>query len=243
MKITILTLFPEMFDGFLTTSIIKKAQLKEKVSISVVNIRDYTLDRHNRCDDTPFGGGAGLVMMAQPVVDAIEANRSDLSKVILMTPQGLPFKQEKAREFKAYGDLVLVCGHYEGFDERIRAYSDEECSIGDFVLTGGELAAMVVSDAVIRLVDEVITSASHENDSFEDGLLEHPHYTHPASFRGVEVPEVLRSGHHENIRLWRLKESLRKTRKNRPDLLVNREFSKDELKCLKALDEENEKPS
>ncbi len=207
MKITILTLFPEMFDGFIRTSIINKAVLKHAVEINVVNIRDYTLDKHNRCDDYPFGGGAGLVMLAQPVVDAIQAVKGSSSRTVMMTPQGSVFTQQKAKKMSAsIEDLIIVCGHYEGFDERIRHYVDEEISIGDFVLTGGELPAMVISDALVRLLDNVITTESHENDSFENGLLEYPHYTRPIDYNGMSVPEVLRSGHHERIRQWRLKD-------------------------------------
>lgn len=236
MKITILTLFPEMFEGFKATSIIRKAQLKEAVELDIVNIRDYTQDKHQRCDDYPFGGGAGLVMLAQPVVDAIKAVRNDHSKVLMMTPQGSTFDQDKAA-FLAQGEqnLVLVCGHYEGFDERIRSYVDEEISIGDFVLTGGELPAMIISDAIIRLLDSVITKESHENDSFENGLIEYPHYTRPVEFEGMIVPEVLRNGHHEKIRQWRLKESLRKTLRVRPDLIENRQLTKEEIKLLEEI--------
>lgn len=239
MKISILTLFPEMFDGFKETSIIKKAILKEHVHLDIVDMRSFTEDKHNRVDDYPYGGGAGLVLMCQPVVDAIESVRTDESTVVLLSPQGPTFNQKMAYEFAEFKHLVLVCGHYEGFDERIRDYVDMELSIGDFVLTGGEVAAMVVSDAVIRLVDGVITKESHEDDSFSDGLLEYPHYTRPREYRGKAVPEVLLSGHHGNIETFRLKESLRKTKRIRPDLLENRDFSKQELALLKEIEEES----
>lgn len=232
MKISILTLFPDMFTGFLETSIIKKARLKDYVDINIVDMRSFTQDKHNRVDDYPFGGGAGLVLMCQPVVDAIESVRTETSKVILLSPQGPTFNQATAYNLALETDIVLVCGHYEGFDERIRDYVDVELSIGDFVLTGGEIAAMAVSDAVIRLLDGVITKESHEDDSFSDGLLEYPHYTRPRDFRGKEVPEVLLSGHHENIRKFRLEKSIEKTLKIRPDLLKNKVFTKDELKAL-----------
>ena len=232
MKISILTLFPEMFTGFLETSIIKKARLKDHVDINIVDMRSFTQDKHNRVDDYPFGGGAGLVLMCQPVVDAIESVRTETSKVILLSPQGPTFNQATAYDLALESDIVLVCGHYEGFDERIRDYVDVELSIGDFVLTGGEIAAMAVSDAVIRLLDGVITKESHEDDSFSDGLLEYPHYTRPRVFNGKEVPEVLLSGHHENIRKFRLEKSIEKTLKIRPDLLKNKVFTKDELKAL-----------
>lgn len=240
MKITILTLFPEMFEGFQTTSIIKKAILKQLVEFEVIDMRSFTQDKHYRVDDTPCGGGQGLVLMCQPVVDAIEAVRTPQSRVYLMSPQGAAFKQSMARELQKQTHLILVCGHYEGFDERIRSYVDGEISIGDFVLTGGELAAMVISDAVIRLVEGVIKEESHEDDSFEDGLLEYPQYTRPIEYRGQVVPEVLLSGHHENIRKWRLEQSLRRTLQRRPDLLQSRELTKEEAKLMKViLDEQN----
>lgn len=231
-----------MFDGFINTSIIKKGILKEHVSVEIVDMRQYTEDKHNRVDDYPFGGGAGLVLMCQPVVDAIKDIKDDNSWVVLMTPQGMPFSQKVAQTYAAtYEHLILVCGHYEGFDERIRDYADAEISIGDYVLTGGELAAMVVSDAIIRLVDGVITKESHEDDSFSDGLLEYAHYTRPREFEGKEVPEVLLSGHHENIRKFRLKSSLEKTLKHRPDLLEKRTLSTEESEMLELIKTENQK--
>lgn len=232
MKITIISLFPEMFTGFIETSIIKKAILKEIVSLEVVDMRSFTEDKHNRVDDYPYGGGAGLVLMCQPVIDAIESVRTEQSKVIMMTPQGTTLKQSVAYDLAQEEHLIFLCGHYEGFDERIRSYVDMEMSIGDYVLTGGELAAMVISDAVIRLVEGVITQESHEDDSFSNGLLEYPHYTRPQNYRGMEVPAVLTSGHHGNVDKFRLKESLRKTLKVRPDLLKNRTFTKEELTLL-----------
>lgn len=241
MKISILTLFPDMFQGFIEASIIKKAILKELVSVEIVDIRSFTADKHNRVDDYPYGGGAGLVLMCQPVVDAIKATRTDTSLVAMLTPQGRPFKQATAYELSALEHLVLVCGHYEGFDERIRNYVDLELSLGDFVLTGGETAAMVMSDAIIRLVDGVITKESHEDDSFSNGLLEYPHYTRPRDFEGLEVPEVLISGHHANVERYRLKKSLEKTQRVRPDLLVDREFSKLEQQLLAEIDIEKQK--
>lgn len=235
MKISILTLFPEMFEGFKANSIIKNALIKELVSIEAFDIRSFTEDKHKHVDDYPYGGGAGLVLMCQPVVDAIEALRDEDSRVILLTPQGRTFKQSEAVRLKEEKHLIFVCGHYEGFDERIRDYVDEELSIGDFVLTGGELAAMVVSDAIIRLIDGVITVDSHEDDSFSQGLLEYPHYTRPRNYRGKEVPEVLLSGHHENIRKYRLSESLRRTYHKRPDLLAEKNLSEEEIKILDAI--------
>lgn len=218
-----------MFEGFINTSIIKKAILKEHVEVNIVDMRSFTLDKHNRVDDEPYGGGAGLVLMCQPVIDAIKATRTDNSKVIMMTPQGIQFKQSVAYDLAQEDHLIFVCGHYEGFDERIRQHVDLEVSLGDYVLTGGELAAMVISDAVIRLVNGVITSDSHEDDSFSNGLLEYPHYTRPFDYEGDEVPAVLISGHHDNVRKFRLEESLRRTFNKRPDLLKDRVFTKEEL--------------
>lgn len=229
MKISIISLFPDMFEGFINTSIIKKAILKEHVEVNIVDMRSYTLDKHNRVDDEPYGGGAGLVLMCQPVIDAIKATRTENSKVIMMTPQGIQFKQSVAYDLAQEDHLIFVCGHYEGFDERIRQHVDLEVSLGDYVLTGGELAAMVISDAVIRLVNGVITSDSHEDDSFSNGLLEYPHYTRPFDYEGDEVPAVLISGHHDNVRKFRLEESLRRTFNKRPDLLKDRVFTKEEL--------------
>ena len=241
MKVSIITLFPEMFNGFIETSIIKKAILKEIVEIEIVDMRSFTEDKHNRVDDYPYGGGAGLVLMCQPVVDAIRATRKDNSWVVMLTPQGKTFNQSIAQDYaNSYDHLVLVCGHYEGFDERIRSYVDQELSIGDFVLTGGETAAMVVADAVIRLVDGVITKESHEDDSFSNGLLEYAHYTRPRDYEGKEVPEVLISGHHENVRKFRLQSSLEKTLKFRPDLLEKVELDQESLKILEQIKENNE---
>lgn len=238
MKISVITLFPDMFTGFMETSIIKKAIRKGLIDFEVVDMRSFTQDKHNRVDDYPYGGGAGLVLMCQPVVDAIKATRTDNSIVAMMTPQGQTFNQQKAYELASVEHLILLCGHYEGFDERIRRYVDVELSLGDFVLTGGETAAMVMSDAIIRLVDGVITKESHEDDSFSDGLLEYPHYTRPHEYNGMSVPEVLTSGHHENIRKWRLKESIRRTLVKRPDLLKGRTFTKEELKLLNEVRDE-----
>lgn len=233
MKIDIITLFPEMFEGFKNTSIIKRSLEKGIVDIQTHNFRDYTLDKHNKVDDTPYGGGQGMVLSCQPIVDCIEALRKENSVVCLMSPQGLTLKQSLATKMALEIEhLILVCGHYEGFDERIRSYVDMELSIGDYVLTGGELGSMVVCDAITRLLEGAITKASHEDDSFSDGLLEYPQYTRPVEFRGQKVPDVLMSGHHENIRKWRLKQSLKRTLEKRPDLLENREYTKEELKLL-----------
>lgn len=238
MKITILTLFPEFFDSFQATSIIKRALEQKKVEFETINFRDYTLDKHHKVDDTPCGGGQGMVLMCQPVIDCIRAVRQTDSLVVMMTPQGKPFTQSIAHDFSKLKHLILLCGHYEGFDERIRDYIDVEVSLGDFVLTGGEGAAMVISDAVIRLLDGVILEDSHEDDSFENGLLEYPQYTRPVDFEGKTVPEVLLSGHHANIRTWRLKQSLQRTMQRRPDLLKERIFTKEEHILLEELKKE-----
>ena len=219
MKIDILTLFPEMFEGFINSSIIKRARENKLVEINIHNIRDYTEDKHNRVDDYPYGGGNGMVLMCQPVVDAIEAFKTDESTVILMCPQGKPYKQDLAYQLKTKKHLILVCGHYEGFDERIRNFVDLEISIGDYVLTGGEIPAMVITDSVTRLIDGVIVKESYINESFNNNLLDYPVYTKPVEYRGLKVPEVLLSGHHENINKWRKEESIKRTEIRRPDLL------------------------
>ena len=219
MKIDILTLFPNMFDGFLNESIIKRAIEDKHVEINVHDIRSYSKDPHKRVDDYSIGGGAGMVLMPQPIFDAVDDLKTNESYVILMTPQGMPYKQEKAYELSKKKHIIIVCGHYEGFDERIRTLADLELSIGDYVLTGGELPSMVVTDSIVRLLDGVITSDSHINDSFHNNLLDYPVYTKPNNFRGMKVPEILLSGHHENIRKWRLEKQIEKTRERRPDLL------------------------
>ncbi|MGX8834415.1 tRNA (guanosine(37)-N1)-methyltransferase TrmD [Amedibacillus sp. YH-ame6] len=240
MKITILTLFPEFFESFQSTSIMKRAIEKGLVELECVNFRDYTLDKHHNVDDTPCGGGQGMLLSVQPIADCLKAIRGDDSFVIMMTPQGERFQQKMARELVIHhSHIILLCGHYEGFDERIRSYVDLEVSLGDFVLTGGEGAALVISDALIRLLDGVIQEESHLDDSFENGLLEYPQYTRPVEFDGMQVPEVLLSGHHANIKKWRLKESLKRTMQKRPDLLINRVYTKEEKKLLKEIEDEH----
>ena len=220
MKITILTLFPEMFTP-LQESIVGRAVKENKLTIEVVNLRDYTEDKHKKCDDYPFGGGAGMVMMAQPVGSAIEAvDPEHTARRIYMSPKGKTFRQEMVFELAEEEHLVLLCGHYEGVDQRaIDLFIDEELSIGDYVLTGGELPAMVVADAVARYVDGVLSPESLVQESFSENLLEYPHYTRPVEYRGLSVPEVLRSGNHAEIDKWRREQSLAITKKNRPDLL------------------------
>lgn len=222
MKIDILTLFPSMFDGFISESIIKRAIENNKVEINIYNIRDYSKDPHKKVDDYGFGGGKGMVLMPQPIFDAVEYLKKEDTKVILMTPQGIKYNQELAYSLTNENHLIIVCGHYEGFDERIRSIVDLEISIGDFVLTGGEIPAMAISDSIIRLLDGVIEKESHINDSFNDNLLDYPVYTHPSDFRGMKVPEVLLSGHHANIEKWRLEEQIKRTKERRPDLLEKR---------------------
>ena len=222
MKIDILTLFPSMFDGFINESIIKRAIESKKVEINIHNIRDYSLDPHKKVDDYGYGGGAGMVLMPQPIFDAVDDLRTDDSKVILMTPQGIKYNQSKAYELSNDKHLIIICGHYEGFDERIRSIVDIEISIGDFVLTGGEIPAMAISDSIIRLLDGVIEEESHVKDSFNDNLLDYPVYTHPAEFRGMKVHDVLLSGHHANISKWRKEEQIKRTKERRPDLLEER---------------------
>ena len=220
MKIDILTLFPEMFTP-LKTSIIGRAVESGKLQINIHDIRTYTLDKHKKCDDTPFGGGAGMVMMAQPIASAVDAIDPDhQAKRIFMSPRGRTFNQKIVLEYGKLDRILLLCGHYEGVDQRVLdLYFDEELSIGDFVLTGGEIPAMTVVDAVARYVDGVISGDSLEQESFASGLLEYPQYTRPQEFMGLKVPEVLTSGHHANIEKWRKEKSLEITKKNRPDLL------------------------
>ncbi len=220
MRITILTLFPEMFSP-LFGSIVGRAVKEGKLAIEVVNLRDYTEDKHLKCDDYPFGGGAGMVMMAQPVGSAIEAIvPKHEARRIYLSPKGRTFRQEKVFELTEYKHLVLLCGHYEGIDQRaIDLFIDEEISIGDYVLTGGELPAMVLADCVARYVDGVLSPESLVQESFSENLLEYPHYTRPVEYRGMSVPEVLRSGNHAQIDKWRREQALAITRKNRPDLL------------------------
>lgn len=219
MKIDILTLFPNMFDGFISESIIKRAINKQKVEIRIHNIRDYTLDPHNRVDDYPFGGGEGMVLMPDPIFRAVDAIKDDDSFVILLTPQGKVYKQELAYELSLKKHIIIICGHYEGFDERIRSLADMELSIGDYILTGGELASMVITDSIVRLIDGVIMKESHINDSFKDNLLDYPVYTKPYEYRGMKVPDVLLSGNHQNINKWRHDEQVKRTMERRPDLL------------------------
>lgn len=219
MKIDILTLFPSMFDGFLNESIIKRAISKEKVIINVYDIRNYSPFKNKQVDDYPFGGGSGMVLMCEPIFNAIEELRTDESVVIMLTPSGKIYNEQEAYKLKEYKHIILLCGHYEGFDERIKTIVDLEYSIGDYILTGGEIPAMVITDSVVRLISGVITDGSLESESFTDNLLDYPVYTRPAVFRGMSVPDVLLSGHHEKIEKYRTDERVRVTREKRSDLL------------------------
>ena len=219
MKIDILTLFPDMFSP-LKESIIKRAVEDGKVEINIINIRDFATAPHYKCDDEPFGGGAGMVMLCEPLFKAIESVKTDNSSIFYMSPRGKVFKQAIAREMSKLKHVILICGHYEGIDQRvIDFFNISELSIGDYVLTGGELPAMVVADSIIRLIPNVIRAESTEDESFSTNLLEYNQYTRPAEFRGMKVPEVLLSGHHKKIEDWRKVQSLEITKKNRPDLL------------------------
>jgi len=219
MKIDILSLFPNMFTGFLNESIIKRAIQNKKVEINIHDFREYSTDPHRKVDDYQFGGGAGMILMPQPIFDCIDDIKTDDSYIILMTPQGEKYSQKKAYELTNKKHIILICGHYEGFDERIRTIVDTEISIGDYILTGGELASMVITDSVVRLINGVITNESTETESFNNNLLDYPVYTKPVEYRGMKVPEVLLSGHHANINAWRREESIKRTKLRRPDLL------------------------
>jgi len=220
MKFHVLTLFPEIPQAFFETSIMAKAVNRGIIAYNLVNIRDFALDRHKTCDDKTYGGGAGLVMLPEPLSLALDSVFSDTKRVIYVTPSGRPLTQGLATELSREQELVFVCGRYEGIDQRIiDRYVDDEISIGDYVMSSGELAATVIIDTVYRLIEGVISSESLEEESFSDGLLEYPQYTVPEIFRGIKVPEVLLSGHHNNIRLWRLRKRIEKTRAVRPELL------------------------
>ncbi|KGX93188.1 tRNA (guanine-N1)-methyltransferase [Pontibacillus halophilus JSM 076056 = DSM 19796] len=239
MHIDILTLFPDMFQGVMNTSILKRAQDMGAFSYETVNFRDYTESKHNKVDDTPYGGGAGMVLSPQPLFDAVEAVKEKRTaekspRIVLMCPQGEPYTQQKAEELAKEEHVIFLCGHYEGYDERIRTHlATDEISIGDYVLTGGELGSMVVIDSVVRLLPGVLgNEASAPEDSFSSGLLEHPHYTKPANFRGIEVPEILRSGNHAKIDEWRHQQSLKRTYDRRPDLLSSYELSDKEKQWI-----------
>ncbi|MCR5786341.1 MAG: tRNA (guanosine(37)-N1)-methyltransferase TrmD [Acholeplasmatales bacterium] len=242
MKIKIVTLFPDMFSGFLNDSIIARAIKENILSVELIDFRTYSKDKHHHVDDTPYGGGAGMVLRCDILGDAIKANSSSNTHKILMSPQGHTYKQADANRLKDMEEIMIICGHYEGFDERVRNLVDEEISIGDFVLTGGEIPAMTLVDSITRLLKGAITEESYEDDSFYSGLLEYPQYTRPLEYNGESVPFVLTNGDHEKIRVWRKKESLRRTYLRRPDLLEQKELNKEEKKLLnEVIDEESVK--
>lgn len=219
MKIDVLTLFPEMFTGVISSSIIKRAIDDNKIEINLHNFRDYSKDIHHKVDDTPYGGGCGMILTCQPIFDCVNDLKDDECTVILLTPDGTPYKQEIANNLIKLKHLIIICGHYEGFDDRIRSICDMEISIGDYVLTGGEIPAMVLIDSVTRLIDGVINKESYQNDSFYNGLLDYPQYTKPREYNGLKVPDVLLSGNHKEIEKYRIEAALEKTRTRRCDLL------------------------
>lgn len=219
MKITILSLFPEMIEPIINASIIKRAVEQKAVSFDVINFRDFSQNKHLTVDDTPYGGGAGMVLSVEPIYHALKSiDKLEDAHVILLSPQGKTYTQENAKSLLKYQHIVLICGHYEGFDDRIRNLVDEEISIGDYVLTGGEIGAMAISDSIVRMLPGVIDASSYENDSFYDGLLDYPQYTKPRDFQGMKVPDVLLSGHHKNIEDWRFQQRVQRTKERRPDL-------------------------
>jgi len=243
MNINVLSLFPEMFTGVFGSSILKKAQEKDLVHLNVIDIREFSDNKHKQVDDYPYGGGAGMVLKPEPMFKAVETITEGRNpRIILMCPQGERFTQKKAEELAKEKELVFLCGHYEGYDERIREHLvTDEISIGDFVLTGGELPAMVIIDAVVRLIPGVLgQEASHVHDSFSTGLLEHPHYTRPSDFRGMKVPDVLLSGNHSKIEEWREQQSLKRTFERRPDLLEKIELTEKQKAYIESLKQSKE---
>lgn len=249
MKLSILTLFPAMFDGIFGHSILKQAQEKEVIQFDVINFRDYSADRHQRVDDYPYGGGGGMVLTPQPVFDAVDVLRKQQNKnvkpprVILLCPQGERYTQKKAEEFADEDHLILICGHYEGYDERIREHLvTDEISIGDYVLTGGEVGAMVIADSVTRLQPGALgNEQSAVTDSHSTGLLEYPHYTRPAEFRSMRVPDILLSGHHERINVWRKEQALKRTYERRPDMLKEVQLTEEDKKYIKTIEDSAKK--
>lgn len=219
MRIDVLTLFPDAIEGFINESIIKRAVASGKVEINLINFREYSPLNNNQVDDTPYGGGAGMVLRCEPIFNCLDEIKTDDSYVVLLTPEGSTYNQEKAKSLTLKKHLIIICGHYEGFDERIKTLVDEEISIGDYILTGGEIAAAAIIDSTVRLIDGVITKDSLESESFNDNLLDYPTYTKPAEYRGLKVPDVLISGNHELINKWREEKRKEKTKEKRPDLL------------------------
>jgi tRNA (guanine37-N1)-methyltransferase len=242
MKITVLTLFPQMVEGFFTSSIMKRAVESGLISYSIVNWREWARDRHQSCDDLPYGGGAGMVLSCQPLDDALSAIGADRKRVIYPSPSGVRFTQDLAHQLSDEEELVFICGHYEGLDQRvIDTYVDDEISIGDYVISSGEVATLVIVDALYRLMDGVIAADSLEEESFEGGLLEYPHYTRPETYCSKKVPEVLLSGHHAKIGQWRLQKRLERTLERRPDMLEEANLDAASRKILNALSKKSTK--
>jgi len=236
MKIDIITIFPNFFEQFLTTSIIKRAIDKNKVTFNIIDLRDYAYNKHRAVDDTPYGGGVGMLMTFPPFYECLKKIRTNDTYVIYVSPQGTVLNQEIATSLaETKKHIVIICGHYEGIDQRVLDFIDAEISIGDYVLTGGEIPAMVLSDAIIRLIPDVITKESYLEDSHQNGLLKYPQYTKPETYEGYSVPNILLSGHHENIRKWRLEQSLIKTYNKRPDLLEKKQMNKEEIQIFKKI--------
>lgn len=242
MRISVLTMMPELFGSFLQSPVVARAIRKESLEVEIVDIRAYAPGSFRHIDDSPFGGGAGMVMRCQPVIDALRACKNgdarEAEHTVILSPAGTPYTQKKARELAKTQHLILICGHYEGLDARIYPYADEQISIGDYVLTGGEIAAQVIMDSIARLLPGSLRDASTEEESFENGLLEYPQYTQPAVFEGQAVPEVLRSGDHEKIRKWRLQQSLLLTRRMRPDLFAAHRLTEEERALLEQAEQE-----
>lgn len=235
MKITILTLFPDFFSSFVQSSIIGRAITRGVVEIKIVDIRPYSEDKHHRVDDHPLGGGAGLIMKMDPLVKALRDNSCESSVKILTSPWGQKYDQSVAKELSKHNDIVIVCGHYEGTDSRFVNYVDKLISVGDYIMTGGEIGAMAIADSIIRLLKGAITDESIDEESFDNGLLEYPQYTYPLEYEGYTVPDILLCGNHEAVKYYRQKEAFRVTQKYRPDLLVNYKFTKKELNMLREL--------
>lgn len=222
MKIDILTLFPEMFEGFINTSIIKRAIEKEIIQVNLINFRDYSPLNNKQVDDTPYGGGDGMILRCEPIFECLDSMDTEDAYIILLSPEGTKYKQDVAKRLKEHKHLIIICGHYEGFDERIKTRVDEVISIGDYILTGGEIPAMAITDSVARLLPGVITKASLDDESFNDNLLDYPTYTKPAEYRGLKVPDVLVSGNHKLINEYRKNMKIEKTKALRPDLMENK---------------------
>ncbi len=222
MKIDILTLFPKMFEGFINTSIIKRAIEKEIIQVNLINFRDYSPLNNKQVDDTPYGGGAGMILRCEPIFECLDSMDTEDAYIILLSPEGTKYKQDVAKRLKEHKHLIIICGHYEGFDERIKTRVDEVISIGDYILTGGEIPAMAITDSVARLLPGVITKASLDDESFNDNLLDYPTYTKPAEYHGLKVPDVLVSGNHKLINEYRKNMKIEKTKALRPDLMENK---------------------